>query len=361
MLNQPAAPQLLTYVESSDGLIPPEMEGGRTEIEMGDVNADGNLDLVSIGDHGSPYVNTDEHGIMVWFGDGTGEWSVYQNGNFGYGGVALGDVNNDGFVDVATACTTIIPSRFWEPAARVALEMAAGKLIPWDDGLATNGEDWGMFSSDFADVDNDGDLDIGSISFGCCAGVHVYLNQGNGSWSQSFGFLGGNSAMQFNFSDVNGDGNSDLAVSHQSGTVYTGDGTGNFVLEDGNLPDPPSQGHAGVSLRDVNHDGRSELAYCSTSGGVKVWSWVAPQTWQDLSGSLPVSGTCEATQLFDMDMDGHVDVVSFGEGQVHIWGGDGSGGWSDIGSFNTPAPGYLSAFRVGGDADHNGCGYRNGH
>lgn len=40
--------------------------------------------------------------------------------------------------------------------------------IPWDDGLATNGEDWGMFGADFADVDNDGDLDIGSVSFGCC-------------------------------------------------------------------------------------------------------------------------------------------------------------------------------------------------
>lgn len=71
----------LTYVESSYGLTPPQLEGGRTEVEMGDVNGDGYLDLVSIGDHGSPYVNADEHGVMVWFGDGAGHWAVSMNGN----------------------------------------------------------------------------------------------------------------------------------------------------------------------------------------------------------------------------------------------------------------------------------------
>ncbi|MEO0086663.1 MAG: hypothetical protein ABIK90_01125, partial [candidate division WOR-3 bacterium] len=67
----------LEYQESSNGLVPPTLEGGRLEIEMVDINFDGNLDLISIGDHGSPYINTDQHGIMVWFGDGRGNWQVY--------------------------------------------------------------------------------------------------------------------------------------------------------------------------------------------------------------------------------------------------------------------------------------------
>jgi len=347
---------LVAYVESSAGLVPPTMEGGRSEVEMGDVNGDGFLDLVSIGDHGSPYVNTDEHGIMVWFGDGAGGWNVHMNGDFGYGGVALGDVNGDGLVDVGYGMHHNYSGvDFGDQLLEVALGDGSGQnWTPWDDGLAANGETWGMFSTDMADVDNDGDLDIASISFGCCAGVHVYRNNGDGTWTQTYGFVGGNSQMHLTSGDVNGDGNPDFAVAHQNGTVYLGDGNGGFTLGDGNLPAPGNSGLAGVALGDVNDDGRADLAFCTSAGGVQVWSWLAPGTWQDLSGSLPSSGPYEAAQLFDMDMDGHLDMAAFGESQLRIWAGDGAGGWTEAAAFNTPAPGYLVAFRVGGDADHNG-------
>ncbi|MBM3314891.1 VCBS repeat-containing protein, partial [candidate division WOR-3 bacterium] len=102
ILTLAAAPVLavLGYVECSNGLQPPELEGGRTELEFADVDNDGNVDILSIGDHGSPYVGTDEHGVMVWFGDGHGNWSVFQYGDFGYGGIAVGDLNHDGNWDV---------------------------------------------------------------------------------------------------------------------------------------------------------------------------------------------------------------------------------------------------------------------
>ncbi len=345
----------ISYVESSSGLEVPNWEGGRTELEMGDVDQDGNVDILSIGDHGNPLIQSGEEGIMVWFGDGRGSWSHYQTGHFGYGGIAIGDVNNDGYMDIGYGMhhdysSTDLGDQIFE----VALGDGTGlNWTAWDDGLATNGETWGMFNTDFADVDNDGDLDVGSISFGCCAGIHVYINNGNGTWTQSFGFTGGNSNMQFYFGDVNADGNADIVTSHAYGTVYLGDGSGGFRLAEGNLP-PYSEYDArvGAHLGDVDNDGDQDLSYVNQDGGIDIWLWNGSNTWVDGSGSLPDTGNYDATQLYDMDMDGNMDVSAMGDDKITVWGGDGSGSWTQLTEFTFT--GSHEAFRVGADADHNG-------
>jgi hypothetical protein len=346
----------LSYTESSNGLIPPSFDGGRSEIEMADIDQNGNIDLISIGDHGSPYLNTDQHGIMVWFGDGTGSWSVYMNGNFGYGGIAIGDVNNDKDLDAGYAMHHNYSSNdFGDQLIEVALGDGTGQnWQPWDDSLAMEGQDWGMFGTDFADFNNDGLLDICSNAFGYDDGVHAYTNNGNGTWHYTYGFIGGNSTMDIVCGDVNNDGNADFAVSHQGGTVYIGDGIGNFTIGDGNLPSGGNMGLYGVTLRDVDDDGDDDIAFCNSDGGVEVWRWISSNTWQDISGTLPSSGSYESSQLFDMNVDGICDIAAFGSSTVTVWIGDSAGNWTQEVNFNTPSPGYCEAFRVGGDADHNG-------
>jgi hypothetical protein len=346
----------LRYVEASQGLGTPSLDGGPLEVEMGDVNGDGFVDLVSIGDHGSPFVNTQEHGLMVWFGSAAGTWSVFQNGNFGYGGVALGDFDGDGRMDAAYGMHhNYSGADLGDQLLEVALGDGTGRAwTPWDDGLATHGQSWGLSGTDCADVDGDGDLDVGAAGFGSIDGLHVYLNNGDGTWTRSFGFLGGNSENDFIFGDVNGDGRPDFATGHQSGTIWLGDGAGGFSSGDANLPPPGNIGRPGVSIGEVNGDGLLDLAYVTGSGGIKLWLRTAAGGWLDASGALPASGDYEKTQLADLNGDGRGDLLASGRGFTVIAIGDGAAGFAPADTIFTPGPGYVECLRAGADADRNG-------
>jgi hypothetical protein len=313
-------------------------EGGKSEFKFADMNHDGFIDIISTGDHGSPFINTQQHGIMVYFGDGTAtNWNLFQDGNFGYGGVAAGDLNNDGWMDIAYGIhhnysTTDYGDQFLE----AALGDGSGQLfIPWDDSLGLHGQTWGMFGTDLADMDNDGWLDIGSNSFGCCDGVHVYRNKGNGEWSRTFGFVGGNANESFIFGDINNDGFMDFVAARQGGTAYFGDGNGNFTLKDNGLPPSGILGFSYVDLADVDNDGTLELGF--VMNGLFIYKWnELLQTWTDISGNLPAAGNFQSITFTDLNHDGFTDLVAFTSGMMNVFTGNASNVWTQVS--NVPIP-----------------------
>ncbi len=354
-----ADPPPLHYVERSTGLEEPTWEGGDSELEFADVDGDGNPDIVSIGDHGNPEIQSTERGIMTWFGDGAGSWSYVHAGNLGYGGCALGDVNGDGILDIAYGMHHAYGSGdLGDQYEEVALGDGTGlSWAPWDDGLADEGQSWGMFATDLGDIDGDGDLDVGASGFGSSDGMHAWLNDGDGTWRRSFGFLGGNSGQVFAFGDVDGDGILDIATAKQEGTVWAGDGEGFFTVADGNLPSPGEWNwYDGPSLGDLDRDGRDDLAYCDTAGNPRAWLSRGRGTWEDAGAGLPSLGDCRYTALEDVDADGTIDLVTFGGGWVHVFRRTGPGGtWQEATAFQVPDnPGSARAFRTGADFDHNG-------
>jgi len=348
----------LSYQRITNGLTVPDFDEGRTDFAFNDINMDGHQDILTVGDHGSPFFNSQQHGICVWFGDGQGNFQNFMNGQFGYGGIAVGDVNNDGFKDVGYGIHHNYSSTsFGDQLIEVVLGDGTGmNWEVWDAGLATNGETWGMFGTDFADFNNDGLLDLVSISFGGGAGLHVYLNQGDGSWEQSFGFLGGNSDFLVRACDINYDGFMDFISSHQSGTAYFGDGSGDFTNDDTGLPGVGNTARQGIDIARFTNMNAYGFSCINSSGGVMVYVWNNDNSsWHNLSGNLPASGVYDLSQLCDMNNDGFADVMAFGMRQFKLWLGDNNGNWTLDAAFTTPGnPGDGNALRAGGDLDHNG-------
>jgi hypothetical protein len=347
-------PQSIMLINKSNGLQNPTKEAGKTEYEMADINNDGYVDIISVGDHGSPYVNSNQHGIMVWLGDGDGNWSVHQNGNFGYGGCAIGDINLDGNLDVAWGIHHDWGNEgFGDTLIGAALGDGSGvNWTGWSNGLGTNGETYGMFSTDLADFNCDGKLDIVSESFGCCNGLHVYKNHGNGSWSPKWSLTGGNVQYTIESCDINADGYPDFASTKHGSIIFFGDGNFNFSQHDTGLP---SSDINCIDCGDMNNDGSDDLVLGYGSNGVRCYIYNQNgDNWISYSTGLPTSGTYPLTQFGDLNGDGFLDIVAYQGPTGYVYLGNGNGDWVSDATFSMPPNGDYSAMRVDGDIDHDG-------
>jgi len=85
-----------------------------------------------------------------------------------------------------------------------------------------------------------------------------------------------------------------------------------------------------------------------------VWLWNPGGPWSEATQGLPSSSPAAASQLCDMNGDGRLDLVLFGEGLVAVYLGDGAGSWTPETLFTTGTPGYAEALETGDDVDHNG-------
>ncbi len=355
----------LDYERSENGLERVEWEGGASDYQFADIDKDGHVDFVSIGDHGSPNINTNQHGVMVFFSDGAGGWRWVMEGNFGYGGVAVGDVNNDGHWDVGYGMHHPYNNGdLGNQEIEVALGDGSGESWePWDDGLAVpqGNDDWyGMFGTDLGDFNNDGLLDIGSVSFGSGTGLHVYSNNGDGTWEDELYYFGrANSSFEFYFGDINNDGNLDFACALQDREVYFGNGEGDWINGRFNLPAAARESpYISVDLGDVDGDGGDDLAFINANQGLDVYRFnPEEEEWSSLSAGLPNNGNYLQVDLYDMDMDGDVDLVASSTEGFEVWLQDPEAEDRWTMDFEWEAdddPSGSRAMRTGGDVDHNG-------
>src|SRR6266542_4453150 len=143
--------------------------------------------------------------------------AVAHNGS----GVAIGDVDGDGWPDIYL-CSLQGPNRIYRHLGNWRFEEMAIGDAACAEQLSTG--------ATFADVDGDGDLDL--LVNGIAAGTRLFLNDGNGKWTEvkESGLSRTASATSLALADIDGDGDLDLYCTHYIDAMHLFDPTTRFAL-----------------------------------------------------------------------------------------------------------------------------------
>jgi uncharacterized repeat protein (TIGR01451 family) len=306
------------------------------QVEKGDFNEDGRIDLV--------FSPADDLAISVLFGDGTGGFSaplllttldVPQ-------AIAVGDFNNDGHTDIVAGSGI---------GTRASVFLGDGSGGFSGPGLVNVGAP--KFVVAASDLDLDGNLDL-VFSGTNAASTQIALLPGNGdgSFGAPFNVTVGAGPHSLIVDDFNNDGTPDIASGNvNAGTlsILLGDGNGGFAVTTTAFPTISRVRKVG----DLNGDGFSDLVIADAPSG--------PRRQQVFFGDgnggfgSPVDLNVDPATLFttsgDLDGDGDLDLISTQQqsGGIAVQLNDGTGAFGSAAVWSAPVGGSLVIGDFNGD------------
>jgi hypothetical protein len=281
------------------------------EVDLVDLNGDGDLDVVGVHTHFS------DSAMWTWFGDGMGQFSGARRYTVLPQALQIeaGDVDGDGAPDLVTRSSPTDGVRVWS-------NLGNGLF-----GTPTTIETSSPSGVLLADLDGDGHDDLlvstepGSVLY--------HRSDGAGAFATPVVLETCDRPALLLALHLDDDGLLDLAVqsSHFDGlTLHTGLGTGGLRL-------PQGDGLAGyyhdVALADLDGDGWDEAIIAHGAGSqVFIRGGTGTERFGEPT-SFPTGGSSDAVAVGDVTADGLLDVVVALEqlaGGVAVLAGDGAGG-----------------------------------
>jgi hypothetical protein len=278
------------------------------DIAIGDFNRDGRLDLA--------FANHEEKYLTVLLGDGQGGFTPAPNSPFAVEvrphthGVASGDLNGDGNLDLVT-------DSWGTDQVEVLFGNGKGGFTIPGSFFAVGKHPYQRVR--VADVNGDGKADIITTNLeGDNVTILLGDGRGGFKQSAGSPFPCGDSPFNFAAGDVNGDGKPDLAIvnspsstSDRHGrdglTILLGDGAGGFRMLAGS-PFATGRIPNRVAIGDVNGDGVADIAVSSPDGN-NITLFLMSSKGGASSSTIAFGGKPKGLAIRDLNGDGKADLV----------------------------------------------------
>jgi len=322
-------------------------------VAFADLNHDGKPDLI---------VATCDNGtVRVRLGDGAGNFGAPADlplppGGAAFG-LAIGDFNEDGHLDIATADSSIVGY--------------AAVFFGHGDGTFDAVSEFAVGSFPnmviAADFNGDGHLDLATPDSSSYT-LSVLRGNGHGGFSPAAGspFVTGANPTAVRAGDLNGDHVLDLVVTNfneSTVSVFLGTGSGGFSALTPFVVDAPNAaGPMDVGILDVDGNGIPDLVVAAYSENL-LYVFNGNDGGDGFGDGTFTPGTLLPTGTFptsvnvsDVNGDGVLDVVvaNFGSDSLSIY--QGSGSFTGLGSPITMATAASSGPEALAVADVNGDG-----
>lgn len=329
-------------------------------VAFSDVDGDGDNDVLIAGWNNDPRLRN----AKLYTNDGLGHFTEMTGTPFGdvyRGSITFSDVDGDGDNDVFI--TGIIPSNTGGSSTSVA------KLYS-NDGtgnfIEVSGSSFDRVTNSsiaFSDIDGDGDNDLLISGWNAVLGqiAKLYTNDGTGTFTEVTDTpFEGVDYSSIAFSDIDGDGDNDLLISGKNSAdvsitkLYTNDGTGTFD----EVISPPFNGivRSSIAFSDIDGDGDSDVLIAGVTSKFYINDGSGNFT-EDLG--TPFADVSSSSIAFsDVDGDGDQDVLITGmsnyEAVTKLYYNDGRGDFTEnIPPIAQVSTSSIAFFDVDGDGDED--------
>jgi hypothetical protein len=295
----------------------------RGSAAWGDIDSDGNLDLLTSGFTGLPFLANSGRSDL-WHNDGgiLNPNPIFTFGDGGAGSVCIVDADCDGDPDLAICGGTNFTRLFWQTSPNVFSEAPAN----WFAGVSRAAMAWG-------DRDGDGDPDIalgGNTANQLISDSRTwfYNNQKNsvtGSTLLTTGLRDGTAE----WIDVDNDGDNDLFITGSTTWYPSAAQTLLFINDNGLLtPVPtglPNVSDSAAAFADFNLDGYPDLALSGRDSGTALFTNNGAGQFFPYNTNLPPYAF-GSLAWGDFDNDGYPDLLISGIGpqdaRTELWFND---------------------------------------